>query len=116
MDKTNWHKFSQFGLLCLMILILAGGWSYIQTEVLSFGTNIDGVKICQTENLKYFKITSFDGKSGQAQILCIRNDLAQSSFHKLNLVKTNFNRDQNWEIIFTQKIYTDGNLFWPIYL
>ena len=116
MEKTNSHKLTQFGLLIFIVLSVFVVWSYIQTEVLSYTSNIDGNKICQTENLKYFKVTSFDGKTGQAQLLCIRSDQNQSTFHKLNLITSNYGREQDWEIIFTQKIYTDSNLFWPIYL
>ena len=110
------NQISQFGLLMLILLGFFTGWSYFQTEVLTISTNIDGGKICQTQDLKYFKITNYDGAIGQAQILCIRFDENQSTFHKLNLIKTNYNQNQNWEIIFTQKIYIDGGLFWPLYL
>ncbi len=110
------NKISQFGLMAMILLGLFVGWGYLQTEVLTISTNIDGNKICQIQDLKYFKIISYDGGVGQAQILCIRHDENQSTFHKLNLIKTNYSQNQDWEIIFTQKIYADGGLIWPLYL
>jgi len=110
------NKLSRFGLLIFIFLSLFVIWGYLQTEILTMSTNIDGDKICQTQDLKYFKITSFDGGTNQAQILCIRIDETQSTFHKINLIKSNFGQTQNWEIIYTQKIYIDGGLFWPLYL
>ena len=91
-------------------------WTYIQAEILTYTSGIDGQEICKPDNLKYFKVLNFDGIVGKAELICVRENLSQSTFLKINIIKTDYGRKQNWEVNYTQNIYQDGSFFWPFYI
>jgi hypothetical protein len=115
-QKLDLNTLSRLGLLAIVLGLGFGGWVYIQAEILTYTSDINGSDICKSNNLKYFKILSFDKIVGKSEILCIRENLSQSTYLKLNLIKTDYGRKQSWEIIYTQNIYENNSIFWPIYV
>jgi hypothetical protein len=86
---------------------------------LSTSTGIDANEICKNSNMtdiKYFKILSYNKLVGTAEMICVREKQNETTYHKLNLVKSDFDRKENWKIIYTQKVYEDGGFFWPVYI
>ena len=115
-SKFKLEKLSKFGILITAFATLFACWSYFQAEILTYTSNIDGQALCGSDGFRYFKIVNYDGIVGKAEVICVREKVDASSFLKINLVKTDYGRKQNWEIIYTQKMYQDGGLTWPIYI
>ncbi len=115
-SKSFLENISKFGIIAIFVIAIFGCWSYFQAEILTYTSNIDGTAICGDAGLSYFKITNYDGIVGRAEMICVRKNTDESTFLKINLVKTDYGRKQNWEIIYTEKIYNDSGLIWPIYL
>lgn len=115
-SKLTLGRFSKFGILIAIFASVFVCWTYFQAEILTYTSNIDGQTLCGNDEFRYFKIVNFDGIVGKAEMICIREKADESTFLKINLVKTDFGRKQNWEIIYTQKMYNEGGLNWPIYI
>ena len=115
-SKFKLRSFSKLGILIAMFAFIFTCWTYFQTETLTYTSNIDGQALCGDAGFRYYKIVNYDGIVGKAELICVREKTDESTFLKVNLVKTDYGRKQNWEIIYTQKMYQDGGLNWPIYI
>jgi hypothetical protein len=97
-----------FGILVILIIS-----SYVQAEVTNklYSKEINGGVLCpnKTSNLRYFKVIKYEKYRNSAVMLCMYED------RKLN-VETVLSYTDKWEVIRTNKLFTKGGWYWPIYL
>jgi hypothetical protein len=95
----------------ILIILIIG--SYIQAEVTNtlYAKEIDGVELCpeKSSDLRYYKVIKYEKYRNSAVILCMYSD------RKLN-VETVLSYTDQWEVIRTNKLFTKGGWYWPIYL
>jgi hypothetical protein len=102
-------------LALVSVVFVISSWSYVQAETMTLFSGLDGASICKkTETLRYFKTLSFDGRAGRAEIICVRSIPRESTFHRLSHKKDPYN--DFWEIIYSQNLYPEKSLNWPVYL
>ena len=114
-QKFNLDNLFKIALATLVVVVLWASWSYIQTEAITSTTNLNGSEICgKPETLRYFKFLSFDERAGRAEIICLRQNNQDSSYHKINHKKDIYN--DVWEITYSKKLNQDYSFSWPVYL
>lgn len=101
------------GILGITILL----WGYVQVEVYTASTPINGPALCNLQSpVKYSKFLSYENRAGRAELICIRTDTNTSTYHKLNYKPQDYSNGGSWVIVYSQLLYTDNALTWPIYL
>jgi hypothetical protein len=95
----------------ILIILIIG--SYVQAEITNkfYAKEIDGFILCpeKSSELRYYKIIKYEKYRNSAVMLCMYED------RKLN-VETVLSFTNQWEVIRTNKLFTKGGWYWPIYL
>jgi len=111
-SKLFWPVIQVFAVLLFVFVILS---PYVQTEINTyFGlSKIDGVDdICKSRAnspLESIKVLSMDLSRGRAKIYCLYQEKKDNI--RINLEKV----EGRWQVIFVEKLNTEGNFYWPVY-
>lgn len=101
------------------------GFGYIRTEINTQTSPIEltGGRFCnnsevnsnqedvlqENTQLKYTKVIEYNNLKGTARIFCIYQDSSLNQELQLN------RNNENWKVLYQQKLNQDGRLYFPIY-
>jgi len=107
-----WKVWLGFALFMLPLLVI---FPYLETELKTFlfSSEIPNLaKTCEsysTSRLKYIKLLKYNRPLKKAKVYCLFEDTSENL--SLDMVYQN-----SWKVIYTKKINSEKNFYWPVYI
>jgi hypothetical protein len=111
--NTQRNKFRNLFLIifgAILVIVIIG--SYVQVEITNklYSKEINGTILCpkKSSELRYYKLMKYEKYRNSAVMLCMYQERA-------NNVEIVLSYTEKWEVIRTNKLFTKGGWYWPIY-
>ena len=111
-DKGFWKVWFGFSVFTLPLLVV---FPYLEVELKTFlfSNKISNLsKICQSysnSELKYTKVLDYNQSLKRSKIHCIFKDTKENL--SLNMIY-----EDGWKVVYTKKINSERNFYWPVYM
>jgi hypothetical protein len=87
--------------------------TYIQAELTHrfYSKEIPGQELCpkKTNSLRYWKVIKYERYRKEAVMLCFYEERESN-------VEVTLNLTDKWNVVRTNRMFTKGGLYWPLYL